>query len=99
MPYLICYDITSNKKRNQASRFLIQSGLVRIQKSVFIGSLSSSGLEGLKNRLQKLKQKNPGPEDKVHILKIHQQAATEMTMIGAQMDMRFVLASEKVIFL
>lgn len=39
MRYIICYDISNNKQRNQFSKRLKQLGLKRIQKSVFIGKI------------------------------------------------------------
>lgn len=42
MPYLVCYDIASDKIRLKAAKKLLASGFVRFQKSVFVSDLHAA---------------------------------------------------------
>ena len=41
MNYILSYDISNNKTRNFISGLLIDSGFIRVQRSVFIGEISN----------------------------------------------------------
>ncbi|MGL6099992.1 MAG: CRISPR-associated endonuclease Cas2 [Fusobacteriaceae bacterium] len=50
MNYIVSYDISKNKNRRELSDFLIESGLTRIQLSVFHGNFSLKKREFLLER-------------------------------------------------
>ena len=56
MPHLICYDITGDTLRTQLSKKIIASGLDRINKSVYLGTIGESSLTSLATDLQQLMQ-------------------------------------------
>lgn len=47
MIYIVSYDISNNNNRSSLNKFLKESGLLPIQKSVFFGELSPKGRERL----------------------------------------------------
>ena len=51
MLFFIMYDITSNKVRTLVSRYLIQKGCTRVQRSIFLADLPSSVYETIKTDL------------------------------------------------
>ncbi|AEE54536.1 CRISPR-associated endonuclease Cas2 [Haliscomenobacter hydrossis] len=99
MPYLVCYDISSTKKRSKIAKELVNSGFVRIQKSVFIGMISSTGVSLLAKRLQALMGHKTAGHDKIHFLKIHEQALLNMLMLGQEMDTRLLLGKDRYLIL
>jgi len=52
MPYLISYDISHNYQRQKIAEKLIESGLDRIQRSVYMGSVDSERMKVLVDWLQ-----------------------------------------------
>lgn len=53
MPYLISYDIESDKLRTKTSNQLAYYGMLRMQKSVFVGTMRRTHLDKLKKWLAK----------------------------------------------
>lgn len=53
MKVLVVYDITSDRLRNKISEALKDFGLVRIQKSAFIGELNSEERKDVENFLKR----------------------------------------------
>lgn len=45
MNYILTYDISNNKIRKIVSELLIDSGFIRVQRSVFIGEIFSNRIE------------------------------------------------------
>ena len=97
MIYLISYDITSNKKRYKISKLLKGQGAVRLQKSVFAIHLSRTGLKGLRQSLHKAWGTATKNNDKLFILKIHQTAFHNMSMLGQQLDPILALGQASVV--
>lgn len=54
MRYLVIYDISDDNLRTQMSEFLKDYGLIRIQKSAFIGRLKRNELRSLHTDAKKL---------------------------------------------
>lgn len=47
MNYILTYDISNNKIRRIVSELLIDSGFIRVQRSVFIGEILGSKIENI----------------------------------------------------
>lgn len=54
--YLVCYDISSDKRRKKLSDFLKDLGLVPMQKSVFYGDLKSAESKALARMVREILQ-------------------------------------------
>ena len=56
MPHLICYDITNDTLRTKMGKKILEYGLDRINKSVYLGSITESSLTALEVLLSGLVQ-------------------------------------------
>lgn len=82
MPHLICYDITGGALRTRLSKKIIASGLDRINKSVYLGTIGESSLTSLVTDLQQLMQSKSDPQDSVIILAVTVQQVQSMRVFG-----------------
>ena len=82
MPHLICYDISGNSLRQKMATNIIASGLDRINKSVYLGTISDSSLKSLENNLGQLLSTKGEPSDSVIIIPVHAQQIQEMRILG-----------------
>ncbi len=67
MKVLVVYDITDDNLRNRIAEILKDFGLFRIQKSAFIGELSSEERKDLERVLQR---RELGDNDKIDIFPV-----------------------------
>ena len=95
MPHLICYDITSNTLRARLSRKIIEHGLDRINKSVYLGTLSESSLTALENQLADWLKDKGEPQDSLIILPVTVQHIHLMRVYGLNELDRSDLSGEK----
>ncbi|MEZ5038517.1 MAG: CRISPR-associated endonuclease Cas2 [Saprospiraceae bacterium] len=82
MPYLICYDITGDPLRTKIGKKIIAQGLDRINKSVYLGSISESSLKSLEQDLKQLIQTKGDPPDSLIILPLTAHEVQQMLVIG-----------------
>lgn len=68
MPYLICYDIENDRLRNKTAGRLEYYGLLRLQKSVFIGEIKEGHFARLETWLGKNILPALQPHDQIAIL-------------------------------
>ena len=85
MTLLISYDITSNRLRKKIADYLIFAGLIRMQKSVFAGSISRYEVKNIRRRLNKFFEKASGEEDKIMMNEIHKNSVKGDNFMGAYM--------------
>jgi len=90
--YYAVYDISNDKTRLQTTQTLKDAGFVRIQKSVFCGSLSS---QQKKNLVESLKQIAGGSES-IYLILACKHCFGKVTIIGQGFDMEYV-SNEKAI--
>jgi len=82
MPHLICYDISGNSLRTKMGQKIIDSGLDRINKSVYLGTISESSLTTLENLLKKLFSQKSDPQDSLIILPLTVQQVQGIRVYG-----------------
>ena len=82
MPHLICYDITSDTLRAKMGRKILEFGLDRINKSVYLGSITESSLTQLEALLSGLLQQKGEPHDSLIIIPVTAQQVQEMRVYG-----------------
>ena len=70
MPYLICYDISDDSKRQKVADTLVAFGCYRLQKSVFAGDLSDVVFRDLFAWLKKIRTDALMPTDSVLLLSV-----------------------------
>ena len=82
MPHLICYDISNNSLRTKLGRKIIESGLDRINKSVYLGSISESSLTTLEQWLANLLQQKGAPQDSLIVIPVGADQIQRMRIYG-----------------
>ena len=78
MQYVICYDITDDRRRSHVASLLLDFG-ARVQESVFVAHLDEELAARMKDRLNRTVD---GNWDKVHIFEICAACERRLTVIG-----------------
>lgn len=82
MPHLICYDITKNSLRSKMAKRIIEYGLDRINKSVYLGSIATQDLADLEQRLSDYMNKEGDANDSLLIIPVTGGQIQEMKIYG-----------------
>ena len=82
MPYLLCYDIEDDRRRDKTAAKLIELGFFRIQESVFAGNPGDSALRALEDWLQKHFPSPPANNDKAILLSCTQRQLESARVFG-----------------
>ena len=82
MPHLICYDITNNTLRAKLGRTILDYGLDRINKSVYLGSISETALKELETKLSNWISAKGKPPDSLIVIAVHAQQIQDMRVYG-----------------
>jgi len=84
--YYAVYDISDNRTRTRTIQALKNIGFVRIQESVFCGSLSSQQKKDLIETLKKI----TGENESVYLILACQKCFGKVTIIGYGFDKEYV---------
>ena len=84
--YYAVYDISDNKTRTQTIQALKNIGFVRIQKSVFCGSLSTQQKKDLIENLKRI----TAEDESVYLILTCQTCFGKVTIIGHGFDKEYV---------
>ncbi|HMQ50261.1 MAG TPA: CRISPR-associated endonuclease Cas2 [Saprospiraceae bacterium] len=82
MPILICYDISKNSLRNRLGQKILEYGLDRINKSVYLGSIADNALTKLEKDLADQLLQKGQPQDSLIILPVNAQHIQDMRIYG-----------------
>ena len=82
MPHLICYDITNDTLRTKIGKKILEHGLDRINKSVYLGSITESSLTTLEALLSGLIRQKGEPQDSLIIIPVTAQQVQDMRVYG-----------------
>jgi CRISPR-associated protein Cas2 len=91
----VIYDITNDRQRGKSARACLQSGLVRVQKSVFLGSLADSERDELVVRLEPLI--DPA-RDSVYVFPMCRPDFAKVALLGQAFDRRRVTDELRTLF-
>ena len=78
---LVCYDISANALRARIGRRLLEAGLERINRSVYLGQIKDADLRRLRAWLQQTMTK-AGPDDSLIILPTTPHQTWQMDVLG-----------------
>ena len=81
------YDIQNDKKRKEVIKIAQANGLIRVQKSVFVGDVNKRRIDLLTNASKKVIDKNT---DSIFIFPIAQDDYDKLVMIGRNFDRSFI---------
>ncbi|MEM6966363.1 MAG: CRISPR-associated endonuclease Cas2 [Bacteroidota bacterium] len=82
MPILICYDISNNSLRTKMGKRIIEKGLLRINKSVYLGTIKDTPLQLLERELTQWLAAKGGPDDSLIFLPVAVHQIKEMRVYG-----------------
>ena len=78
MEYVVCYDISDDRRRNRAATLLLDFG-TRVQESVFVAHLDEELAARMYERLKRVVDEN---WDKVHVFEICGACEKRTVVIG-----------------
>lgn len=82
MPHLICYDIEQDGLRKKISDKLIENGLIRVQYSVFLGTMHEYQVQTLMEWLNHKVSTSQNPKNQVLVLELTQRQIKKMLVMG-----------------
>ena len=95
---MICwllYDIKKDKPRSKVAKICKQSGLYRVQKSVFLGSLEENERDTLNLRVNELIDEET---DSVYILPMSKNELRQTALLGQAFDKKLITDEVKALF-
>ncbi len=96
MYYNISYDISSNKTRRLAVKLCKKAGLVRVQRSVFIGASLPSLIHAIRTELLPLLDPK---RDSLHLQPLDRQTYARLQLHGNLTDKTAIAREQKVVFI
>ena len=97
MLFFVMYDIESNKVRRHISKYLIQKGCTRIQRSIFLADLSSVLYEEIKKDLAEVQAMYEN-SDSILIVPISVNYLESMKIIGQNIDIDIIAHKKNTLF-
>ena len=91
----VIYDIKENKPRGKIAKICKQSGLYRVQKSVFLGSLEINEKDTLELAVSELLNEET---DSVYIFPMSKNELHQTTLLGQAFDKKMVTDEIKALF-
>jgi CRISPR-associated protein Cas2 len=92
----VLYDIEKDKVRNKVAKLCKQTGLYRVQFSVFLGTLERTQKDALELQIEELIDKE---KDKVYIFPMSKSELQMTTLLGKAFDKQLVTDEVKALFL
>ncbi len=89
------YDIKDDKVRNKVAKLCKQSGLYRVQYSVFLGTLSASQKDTLTLQIEALIDEE---HDSVYIFPMSKNELQDTALLGQAFDKKLVTDQVKALF-
>jgi len=91
----VLYDIKKNKVRTRIAKLCKQSGLYRVQKSVFIGSMEENEKDSLRLEFEELIDTET---DSVYIFPMNKSELKQTILLGQAFDKKLVTDEVKALF-
>jgi len=98
MNYLIMYDIQNNKVRTLVAKFLIKSGCVRVQKSVFLVHSDHKKFDEIRQTLIEINDVYEN-EDSIILVPLNISDARSMKLIGKNVNIEQIIDPPNTVFL
>ncbi|WP_448518903.1 CRISPR-associated endonuclease Cas2 [Rhodoflexus sp.] len=98
--YMLCfvmYDIEDNRIRKKIADYLIEKGLQRVQKSVFLGQLHQKAYQEIYQTMHALQAAYEN-EDTIMIVPVAEQDLRSMRLIGREVNMEITLGRANTLF-
>ena len=98
MNYLIMYDIQNNKVRTLVSKYLIKSGCVRVQKSVFLVHSDHRKFDEIRQTLIEINDVYEN-DDSIILVPLNISDARSMKLIGKNVNIEQIIDPPNTVFL
>ncbi len=92
----VMYDIKDNKRRRDAAKVCLQSGIYRVQYSVFLGTLTRSDKDTLALQLEEITDPD---EDSVYIFPMSRKELRQTILLGQAFDKDMVTDEVRQLFI
>jgi CRISPR-associated protein Cas2 len=92
----LIYDICENKKRTKVAKLCRQKGLIRVQKSVFLGNINETQLKAAVSESESIIDRET---DSVYVFPFCQEDFKKIQLLGVAFDKAFVNDEIKELFL
>lgn len=97
MLFFVMYDIESNKVRRYVVKYLERKGCMRVQKSIFLASLSMEKYQDIRNDLAEV-QAAYDNQDSILIVPITTDYLRSMKVIGQNIDIDIITHTRSTLF-
>jgi CRISPR-associated protein Cas2 len=91
----VLYDIKKNKPRGKVAKICRKSGLYRVQKSVFLGSLEDNEKDTLQLIVEELIDRE---NDSVYIFPMNKNELKQTALLGQAFDKKLITDEIKALF-
>jgi CRISPR-associated protein Cas2 len=91
----VIYDIQENKPRTKVAKFCKQAGLYRVQKSVFLGTLTAHEKDTLELQIE---EEIDEDTDSVYIFPMSKKELRETVLMGQAFDKKLVTDEVRELF-
>jgi len=98
MNYLIMYDIQNNKVRTLVSKYLLKSGCIRVQKSVFLVHSDHKKFDEIRQTLIEINDVYHN-EDSIILVPLNISDARSMKLIGKNVNIEQIIDPPNTVFL
>lgn len=92
----VLYDIPKDKVRNKIAKICLESGIYRVQKSVFLGDLNRTQLKELLVRIEELINQD---EDSVYVFPVCKDDFKNSVLLGQAFDKALITDEVMAFFL
>lgn len=96
--FVVCYDISNNDTRKVVSKYLLQEGCLRIQKSLFMGYLPYTKMKEIARTLKGTHEAYDN-DDSYIILPIRKETVENMIVYGKRVNVDIVLRRQSIVFM
>jgi len=97
MLFFVMYDIESNKVRHQIAKYLLRTGCLRVQRSIFLADLSAEKYELIRRDLTEV-QSLYDNHDSILVVPISADYLQAMKIIGKSIDLDIIMKSKNTLF-
>jgi len=91
----VMYDIKKDKSRTKISKLCEQIGLIRVQYSVFLGTLNANDKDTLEIQLEELMDKET---DSIYVFPMSKDELKETVLLGKAFDKKYITDEVKEMF-
>lgn len=95
---MVMYDIEDNRVRTMLAKFLIRSGFIRIQKSVYVARLTRKKLRVLAGDLAEVNECYEN-KDSIIVMPLMNDSLHESRLIGKKVDLQMIISQPNVVFI